>query len=95
MHFFSLASTLLIVVFFIVKEDELSRLVNNCFDNAIIDVKDISGNGRYYRVTIISCIFNDMTLIERHRYFYSHVWDKICCYVDSISLILKGVIENE
>ena len=52
------------------KEDIIKRLTRN-FDNSKIDVQDLTGSSNHYSILIISDIFVNMSLINRHKKIYN------------------------
>lgn len=69
---------------------EIKEVVSRKFPGAAVDVSDISGSEKYYRVTIESCIFNNMTELEKQRCFYARVWKDIEKMVVGVTLVLVG-----
>tara|TARA_Y100001970_G_scaffold289827_1_gene421391 strand:- start:1125 stop:1373 length:249 start_codon:yes stop_codon:yes gene_type:complete len=52
------------------KEDILKRLTNH-FKDSKIDVQDLTGSSNHYSILVISNVFQDMTLINRHKKIYN------------------------
>lgn len=69
---------------------ELLEFLSEKFKGARIRISDISGNQKYYRVTIKSCVFNGKNELDRQRYFYSLVWEDIKEYLCGVNLTLIG-----
>lgn len=70
--------------------DYLIGVLMEHFRDAQVSVTDISDNGRYYKISIKSSVFNGKNSLDKQRYFYSLVWDKIKCYLSGVTLNLVG-----
>ena len=49
---------------------DLLHKINKNFPDSEINLEDVFGDGRHYRLTIISQIFNNLTLIDQHKIVY-------------------------
>jgi len=47
--------------------DRLRRLLEQAFPGSEVDVKDRTGGGDHFQVTVASARFGGLTLLEQHR----------------------------
>ena len=78
------------------RKKEITRLLNNAFDPETLGVEDEShlheghagardGRG-HYRVLIIAAVFEDKTMIERHRMIYRLLDDLLRTDIHALSI---------
>ena len=56
---------------------EIESLIKDSIPNAIINIKDLSGDGNHYSATIISSIFKGKSKIEQHKIVYKSLKGKM------------------
>ena len=56
---------------------EIENLVKKAIPDAVIDIKDLAGDGNHYSATITSSLFKDKTKIEQHKLVYSALKGKM------------------
>lgn len=74
----------------VMKKSVLIDLLQERFRGAELSVTDISGSGKYYRITIRSCVFDGKSVLDRQRYFYSTVWSDLKRHLSGVTLNLMG-----
>ena len=56
---------------------EIESLIKDSIPDAIINIKDLSGDGNHYSATIISSIFKGKSKIEQHKIAYKSLKGKM------------------
>tara|TARA_B110001454_G_C12643911_1_gene402441 strand:- start:277 stop:507 length:231 start_codon:yes stop_codon:yes gene_type:complete len=56
---------------------EIESLIKDSIPDAIINIKDLSGDGNHYSATIISSIFKGKSKIEQHKIVYKSLKGKM------------------
>ena len=56
---------------------EIESLIKDSIPDAIINIKDLSGDGNHYSATIISSIFKGKSKIEQHKIVYNSLKGKM------------------
>ena len=56
---------------------EIENLVKSAIHDAIIDIKDLAGDGNHYSATIISSLFKGKSKIEQHKIVYNALKGKM------------------
>ena len=56
---------------------EIESLIKDSIPDAIINIKDLSGDGNHYSATIISSIFKGKSKIEQHKIVYAALKGKM------------------
>ena len=56
---------------------EIENLVKSAIPDAIIDIKDLAGDGNHYSATIISSLFKGKSKIEQHKLVYNALKGKM------------------
>tara|TARA_B100000959_G_C14837761_1_gene564665 strand:+ start:490 stop:732 length:243 start_codon:yes stop_codon:yes gene_type:complete len=64
----------------------IKEKIHASIDNAQIDVKDTNGTGNHFSILVISDIFNDMSLIERHKIIHQCLKKYISNEIHAIQL---------
>ena len=56
---------------------EIENLVKEAIHDAVIDIKDLAGDGNHYSATIVSSLFNGKSKIEQHKIVYNALKGKM------------------
>ena len=68
---------------------EIESLIKDSIPDAIINIKDLSGDGNHYSATIISSIFKGKSKIEQHKIVYDSLKGKMGNQLHALMLKTK------
>ena len=57
--------------------NEIENLVKEAIPDAVIDIKDLAGDGNHYSATIVSSLFKGKSKIEQHKLIYKALKGKM------------------
>ena len=57
--------------------NEIKNLVKEAIPDAVIDIKDLAGDGNHYSATIVSSLFKGKSKIEQHKLIYKALKGKM------------------
>lgn len=50
---------------------EIERLIKDAFPDAIIDIRDLAGDGDHYAANVVSAAFMGKTRVQQHQMVYN------------------------
>ena len=56
---------------------EIESMIKEALPDAIIEIKDLAGDGNHYSATITSSAFNGKSKIEQHKMVYNSLKGKM------------------
>jgi len=68
---------------------EIETLIKEAIPDAIIDIKDLAGDGNHYSATIISSVFTGKTKIEQHKLVYNSLKGKMGNELHALAITTK------
>ncbi len=68
---------------------EIEILIKEAIPDAIIDIKDLAGDGNHYSATIISSVFTGKTKIEQHKLVYNSLKGKMGNELHALAITTK------
>ena len=68
---------------------EIETLIKDAIPDAIIDIKDLAGDGNHYSATIISSVFTGKTKIEQHKLVYNSLKGKMGNELHALAITTK------
>ena len=74
------------------KDDVKIRLVKN-FPGSHVEVMDITPEGNHFSVVIISDLFNDLSLLNRHKLIYSIFENELTKEIHALQI--KALTQSE
>ena len=57
--------------------NEIENLLKEAIPDAVIDIKDLAGDGNHYSATIVSSLFKGKSKIEQHKLIYKALKGKM------------------
>jgi len=68
---------------------EIETLIKDAIPDAIIDIKDLAGDGNHYSATITSSVFSGKTKIEQHKLVYNSLKGKMGNELHALAITTK------
>lgn len=68
------------------KPEVLQNILNDSFPNSKVTTYDYTGGGDHWKVTIISDLFKNKSLVERHQMVYKALGDHMKSEIHALSL---------
>ena len=68
---------------------EIESLIKEALPDAIIDIKDLAGDGNHYSATIISSTFKGKSRIEQHKIVYNSLKGKMGNELHALAISTK------
>tara|TARA_B100000989_G_C19219560_1_gene335299 strand:- start:250 stop:495 length:246 start_codon:yes stop_codon:yes gene_type:complete len=68
---------------------EIESMIKDALPDAIIEIKDLAGDGNHYSATIISSAFNGKSKIEQHKMIYNSLKGKMGNELHALALKTK------
>ena len=68
---------------------EIESMIKDALPDAIIEIKDLAGDGNHYSATIISSAFNGKSKIEQHKMIYDSLKGKMGNELHALALKTK------
>lgn len=50
---------------------EIERLIKAAIPDAVVEIKDLAGDGDHYSATVVSSIFRGKTRVQQHQLVYA------------------------
>ena len=68
---------------------EIESLIKEALPDAIVDIKDLAGDGNHYSATIISSTFKGKSRIEQHKIVYNSLKGKMGNELHALAISTK------
>ena len=68
---------------------EIESMIKEALPDAIIEIKDLAGDGNHYSATITSSSFNGKSKIEQHKMIYNSLKGKMGNELHALALKTK------
>ncbi len=68
---------------------EIELLIKESFPDAVVDIKDLAGDGNHYSATVISSMFNGKSKIQQHKMVYDSLKGKMGNELHALALKTK------
>ena len=68
---------------------EIESMIKEALPDAIIEIKDLAGDGNHYSATITSSAFNCKSKIEQHKMIYNSLKGKMGNELHALALKTK------
>jgi len=68
---------------------EIESMIKEALPDAIIEIKDLAGDGNHYSATITSSAFNGKSKIEQHEMIYNSLKGKMGNELHALALKTK------
>ena len=56
---------------------EIEKLIKEALPNAMVEIKDLAGDGNHYSATVVSSQFSGKSKIEQHKMVYGSLKGKM------------------
>ncbi len=68
---------------------EIETLIKDAIPDAIVDIKDLAGDGNHYSATIVSSVFIGKSKIEQHKLVYNSLKGKMGNELHALAITTK------
>ena len=68
---------------------EIESMIKEALPDAIIEIKDLAGDGNHYSATITSSAFNGKSKIEQHKMIYNSLKGNMGTELHALALKTK------
>tara|TARA_B100001029_G_C14912979_1_gene367601 strand:+ start:82 stop:312 length:231 start_codon:yes stop_codon:yes gene_type:complete len=68
---------------------EIELLIKESFPDAVVDIKDLAGDGNHYSATVTSSMFNGKSKIQQHKMVYDSLKGKMGNELHALALKTK------
>ena len=68
---------------------EIETLIKEAIPDAIVDIKDLAGDGNHYSATIVSSVFIGKSKIEQHKMVYNSLKGKMGNELHALAITTK------
>jgi len=68
---------------------EIETLIKEAIPDAIVDIKDLAGDGNHYSATIVSSVFIGKSKIEQHKLVYNSLKGKMGNELHALAITTK------
>ena len=68
---------------------EIEKLIKDAFQDALVEVQDLAGDGNHYSATVISSQFQGKSKIQQHKMVYSSLKGKMGNELHALALKTK------
>jgi len=68
---------------------EIETLIKEAIPDAIVDIKDLAGDGNHYSATIVSSVFVGKSKIEQHKLVYNSLKGKMGNELHALAITTK------
>ena len=69
---------------------EIELLIKESFPDAVVDIKDLAGDGNHYSATVTSSMFNGKSKIQQHKMVYDSLKGKMGNELHALALKTKA-----
>ena len=56
---------------------EIEKYIKEAMPDAVVEIKDLAGDGNHYSATVISSLFSGKSKIEQHKMVYNSLKGKM------------------
>ena len=74
-------------------KDDIKKRLTEKFSESFIEVEDMTMNNNHFSILIISDIFNDLSLVDRHKIIYNIFKDELTNEIHALQI--KTYTKNE
>ena len=74
-------------------KDDIKKRLTEKFSESFIEVEDMTMNNNHFSILIISDIFNDLSLVDRHKIIYNIFKDELTKEIHALQI--KTYTKNE
>lgn len=71
------------------RSEDITAALNEAFPGAVIDLKDLAGDGDHYHVTVVSEKFAGLSRVAQHKLVYAALGNKMGTTLHALAVKTK------
>lgn len=76
------------------KADEIESLIKQAFPDAVVEIKDLAGDGDHYAASVVSEAFRGLTRVAQHKLVYAALQGRMGGELHALALQTSAPKQN-
>lgn len=72
------------------EQSEIERLIKEAFPDAIVEIRDLAGDGDHYAATVVADAFRGKNRVQQHQMVYGALKGKMGGELHALALTTKA-----
>ncbi len=69
---------------------EIERMIKAAFPDAVVEIKDLAGDGDHYAATVVSAAFKGKSRVQQHQMVYAALQGNMGGVLHALALTTKA-----